>query len=568
MAGDSPFAAMFVPDAIRDAVSERAWIAAMLDFEAALAAAEADLGLIPAGAAEAIAAACRPERFDPGTIANAARATANPAAPLVAALTDAVEGDAAGHVHRGATSQDAMDTASALVARGALRLIDAELAGVAAACAALAARHRATQMPARTLLQQALPTTFGLKAAGWLDAVVDARRRLRQVPLAVELGGAAGTMASLGSDGLKVLERIAARLELAEPPLPWHAARMRVAELGTTLALAAGALEKIARDVTLLAQTEVGEVTEPAGPGRGGSSTLPHKRNPVGSVLAIACALRVRGEAAILLEAMPAEHERAAGAWQAEWQALSAALAYTGGAAAAMREVLEGLEVRPQRMKENLEMTGGLVLAEAISSALSERLGRHEGHALMEAAARRAADADRPLREELLGDGRARWSAERERARRAARPGQLPRLRRGAGRPRAGALRGGAMNDDVRDRGMKARREVLGDAHVDAASGGASPLTADFQDLITRYAWGEIWARPGLDRRTRSAITIGMLVARGQYDELALHLRAALRNGLTGEEIKEVLLQSAIYCGVPAANSAFAVAQRVLDEQG
>ena len=412
MSADALFGPMFVPHAIREAVGDRAWIAAMLDFEAALAAAEADVGLISAETAQAIAAACRPELFNPEAIARAGRATANPAAPLVAALAEAVEGEAAGHVHRGATSQDVMDTASALVARRALRLMDAELAGVATACAELAARHRSTQMPARTLLQQALPTTFGLKAAGWLDAAVDARQRLRELPLAVELGGAAGTMASLGSDGLRVLERIATRLDLAEPPLPWHAARLRVAELGTTLALAAGALEKIARDVTLLAQTEVGEVAEPGAPGRGASSTLPHKRNPVGSVLAIACARRVRGEAAILLEAMPAEHERAAGAWQAEWQALSAALAYTGGAAAAMREVLEGLEVHPERMRANLDATGGLVLAEAVSSALAERLGRHEAHALVEAAARRAAGAGRSLRKELLGapelDGRLR----------------------------------------------------------------------------------------------------------------------------------------------------------------
>src|SRR3954470_9173399 len=277
------FEELFVPDPLRDTVSDRAWLAAMLEFEAALAAAEGELGVIPVEAAQAIGTACDPDRFDPAEIGRAARATGNPAAPLVRALTDAVEGDAAGYVHWGATSQDVMDTASMLVARRALAAVDDELAGVAAACAELAERHRGTIMAGRTLLQQALPTTFGFKAAGWLVAVIDSRRRLGGLSLAVELGGAAGTLASLGSDGLRVLALLAERLELEEPTVPWHASRARVAELGTALAITAGALEKIARDVVLLAQTEVGEVVEPADGERGGSSTLPHKRNPVGS---------------------------------------------------------------------------------------------------------------------------------------------------------------------------------------------------------------------------------------------------------------------------------------------
>src|SRR4051794_10589649 len=396
------FGGLFVPDAMRDAVSDRAWIAAMLEFEAALAAAEARAGVIPAEAAGAIAAACQAERFDPAALGREGRSGGNPAGPLVKALTEAVEGDAAGHVHRGATSQDVMDTASMLVARRALALIAEELDGVAAACARLAEEHRRTLMPARTLLQQALPTTFGLKAAGWLVAVLDARRRLAAVPLAVELGGAAGTLASLGPDGLRVLGFVAEELRLEEPALPWHTSRAPVAEIGAALALAAGAVEKLAQDIVLLAQTEVGEVAEAAG--RGGSSTLPHKRNPAGSALAIACARRVRGETSILLSAMAQEHERAAGAWQSEWEALGGALAYTGGAAAAAREVLDGLEVRPARMRENLQATGGLVLAEAVSTALAERVGRAEAHGLVQAAARRAADAGRPLRDELLDD--------------------------------------------------------------------------------------------------------------------------------------------------------------------
>ena len=389
---------------MREATSDRAWIAAMLEFEATLAAAEARAGVIGDEAAAAIAAACDPEHFDAAELGRAARATGNPAAPLVRALTEAVEGDAARFVHRGATSQDVMDTASTLVARRALGLIAVELDAVAAACARLAHEHRDTPTAARTLLQQALPTTFGLKAAGWLVAVVDARRRLDAVPLAVELGGAAGTLASLGGAGLRVLALLAEQLELEEPALPWHTARARVAELGAALALAAGTLEKVAHDVALLAQTEVAEVAEPRDDGRGGSSTLPHKRNPVGSALAIACARRVRGEASILMAGMAQEHERAAGAWHAEWEALGGALAYTGGAAAAVREVLDGLEVRPERMRANLELTGGLVLAESVSVALGERIGRSEAHAIVAAASRRAAEAGRPFREELLGD--------------------------------------------------------------------------------------------------------------------------------------------------------------------
>jgi 3-carboxy-cis,cis-muconate cycloisomerase len=398
------FGTLFLPDPVRTAVGDRAWIAAMLEFEAALAAAEGRAGVIPREAAAAIAAACDVERFDPVALGREARAAGNPAVPLVRALTEAVEGDAARFVHWGATSQDVMDTAAMLVARGALAVVGEELGAVAAACARHADEHRNTAMPGRTLLQQALPTTFGLKAAGWLCAVEDARRRLEAVPLAVELGGAAGTLASLAPEGTRVLGNLADELGLEEPVVPWHTSRARVAELGSALALAAGALEKIAQDVALLAQTEVAEVAEPAGGGRGGSSTLPHKRNPVGSVLAIACARRVRGEASILLGAMAQEHERAAGAWQAEWEALRGALAYTGGAAAAVREVLEGLEVRPARMRANLGLTGGLVLAEAVSMALRERVGRSEAHRLVEAAAHRSLHNGRPFRDELLGD--------------------------------------------------------------------------------------------------------------------------------------------------------------------
>ncbi|HZI90377.1 MAG TPA: 3-carboxy-cis,cis-muconate cycloisomerase [Thermoleophilaceae bacterium] len=402
--GSELFDGLFVPDDVRDAVSDRAWVAAMLEFEAALARAEAAVGLISGEAADAIAAvAGDAERFDAAALGRDGRASGNPAAPLVRVLTEAVGGHAAGFVHLGATSQDVMDTAAMLVSRRAAAAIDRELASAAGACAALAEDHRGTLMPARTLLQQALPTTFGLKAAGWLVALLDARRRLAEVSFSVQLGGAAGTLASLGADGPRVLDALADELELERPALPWHADRGRVADLAAALALVAGTVEKVALDIALLAQTEVGEVAEAGG--GGGSSTLPHKRNPVGAAMAIASARRGRGEASVLIGGMAGEHERAVGAWQAEWPALTDALAYAGGAAAALAGTLGGLEVHPEAMRRNLELTGGLILAEAVSTALvASGLGRLEAHELMQEASRRAAEAGRPLRDELRND--------------------------------------------------------------------------------------------------------------------------------------------------------------------
>jgi 3-carboxy-cis,cis-muconate cycloisomerase len=399
------FGPLFVPDEIREAVGGRAWLQAMLNAEAALAIAEARAGLIPAGEAEAIAECCDANRFDPEEIGREGRAAGNPVPALVKALTEAVPGDAARHVHKGATSQDIMDTAAMLVAQRTLDLILAEVDGVASACAWLTETYRGTLMPGRTLLQQALPTTFGLKAAGWLVAMLEARSRLlvtRDSGLYAQLGGAAGTLASLGSPGLRVLQEFARELNLAEPVVPWHTARLRVAELGDVLALTSGVMHKLARDVVLLAQTEVGEVAESSEGGRGGSSTLPHKRNPVGSVLAAACARRVSPLAETLHAAMAQEHERAAGAWHAEWETLSDALALTGGAAAAMREVMEGLEVRPGRMRENLNATGGLLLAENVTTIATEKIGRLEAHELVKAASQRTFANGSTLREEIM----------------------------------------------------------------------------------------------------------------------------------------------------------------------
>ncbi|MDP9437257.1 MAG: 3-carboxy-cis,cis-muconate cycloisomerase [Actinomycetota bacterium] len=419
MSGDL-FGPIFVPDAFREAVSGRAWLQAMLDAEGALAVAGARVGLIPPEDAEAIASRCDAGLFEVGEIGRRGRPAGNPVPALARALTEEVAKTseaAARHVHRGATSQDITDTATMLVSRRALDLILVEVDGIAGACARLAREHRDTLMAGRTLLQQALPTTFGLRAAGWLVPVLEARRRLRELRasgLAVQLGGAAGTLASLGESGLPVLEEFALELGLPEPVLPWHTDRTRISNIGEALSLLAGVLGKISKDIILMAQTEVGEVAEPAGEGRGGSSTLPHKRNPILSVTAAANARRVQDLARTLGAAMVQEHERAAGAWHSEWEALSDALALAGGAAANVREATEGLEVHPERMRENLDRTGGMLLAENVTTLAAGRLGRLEAHDLVEAACRRAIEEGKHLREELLGDGRIREALSEE----------------------------------------------------------------------------------------------------------------------------------------------------------
>jgi 3-carboxy-cis,cis-muconate cycloisomerase len=324
------FAPLYVPDALREAVSDEAWLAAMLDAERALAGVTGD---------PEAADACRPELYDIARLCEEGRAEANPVVPLARALRER-----APSAHRGATSQDILDTAAMLVARRARELVLAELDGVAAACASLAERHRSTPMAARTLLQQAAPTTLGLKAAGWLVGVVDARRRLAEVRLPAQLGGPVGTLAPA------VTARFAAAVGLEEPVVPWHVHRAPIAGLAAALDAAAAACGKVGLDVVLLAQTEVGEVAEAVG---GRSSSMPHKQNPAAAVLARAAARVVHANAGLLTSG-DHEHERAAGAWQAEWPALSAALAFAGGAAAAARRSLEGLQANADRMRANL----------------------------------------------------------------------------------------------------------------------------------------------------------------------------------------------------------------------
>jgi 3-carboxy-cis,cis-muconate cycloisomerase len=382
-----PFEALFVPDELRSAVSDRAWLEAMLDAERALAVVQARARLIPELRGDVFAA----DGLDVEELARDARAGGNPVEPLVRRLRARSE-----HAHHGATSQDVLDTAAMLVARSARALVLREVDGLAAACAALAEQHRETVMAARTLLQQAVPTTFGLKAAVWLDGVVPARARLADVSLPAELGGAAGTLASLGDRGVEVLEAYAAELGLDAPAVPWHATRFPVRDLGAALDLVAGACAKVAVDVELLAQTEVAEVREPA---PGGSSTMPHKRNPVGSTLARACAAGAHAAAGVLTGGVH-EHERAAGAWHAEWKALSDALALTGGAAWWVRQTLEGLDVDVERMRANIRDD---TLSEADRLGGADRPGDYLGSA--GAFVDRALDLYRSLTEPGPGPG-------------------------------------------------------------------------------------------------------------------------------------------------------------------
>jgi 3-carboxy-cis,cis-muconate cycloisomerase len=402
---DRLFGPSLTTPAMAEATSDRAWLAAMLEVEAGLAEAESAAGLMPAEAAAAIRAACEAvDSFDIDQIGREAVAAANPVVPLVRALTRAVPAEAAVYVHLGATSQDILDTALMLIAKRALDLLLADLEGLAAGCARLAERHRDSVMPGRTLLQQAVPITFGLKAAGWLLGVTEAAERLaelRQGRLAVQLGGAAGTLASLGEAGLAVASGLAHKLGIAEPPLPWHSDRTRIAQLGSALAIAAAAAGKIALDIVLLAQTEVAEVAEGE---PGVSSAMPHKRNPVAAIEADACARGAAAQAAVLLASMRAEHERAAGAWQSEWHAVGEAFRLTAGAVARTRAAVEGLTVDVARMRANLDLGGGLLMSEAVVEALAARLGRVPAQEIVRAAAARVATGADTLAEVLAAE--------------------------------------------------------------------------------------------------------------------------------------------------------------------
>ncbi|MFB8776372.1 3-carboxy-cis,cis-muconate cycloisomerase [Streptomyces broussonetiae] len=393
--------------AAASATGDTAFLRALLDAEAALTRAQAALGLAPAAAATAVTEAARGARFDARELAGRARAGGNPVIPLVAGLTEAVGEEHGPYVHRGATSQDIMDTAMMLVAVRGLAPALADLERAARALAGLAAAHRDTAMPGRTLTQHAVPTTFGLKAAGWRSLVLDARDRLTAVrdALPAQLGGAAGTLAAFGAygagDPLELPGAYARELGLAEPVLPWHTLRTPVADLAGALAFTAGALGKLAADVLVLGRTEIAEVAEGSG---GGSSAMPHKANPVRATLIAAAARRAPQLAAVLYGSLTAEDERPAGAWHAEWEPLRELLRLVGGAARGAAELAEALRVFPDRMREHLGLTHGLVVSERLSAELAPVLGRARAGELLTALARRTWDEGRPLAELLAAE--------------------------------------------------------------------------------------------------------------------------------------------------------------------
>jgi 3-carboxy-cis,cis-muconate cycloisomerase len=404
------FDPLFRADTMRQAFSDRGRLQGILDFEAALARVQARVGIIPAEAAGAIAGQCRAELYNIAALAQATALAGNSAIPIINELTRLVAAadPAAGRcVHWGATSQDAMDTGLVLQLRQGLDLIEADTRSLGTALAKVAAEHKETPIAGRTWLQQAAPTTFGLKVAGWLGAVVRDVQRVRAVrprALVLQLGGATGTLAALGDHADAAASLLAQELQLRPAEVPWHAHRDRLVEVAVILGLLVGTLGKMARDIALMSQSEVAEVAEPAAPGRGSSSSMPHKCNPVGCATVLATATRVPALVSVLLSAMTQEHERGLGGWQAEWETLPEVLLLTSGALAQMRHIIEGLRVDAERMRANLGATRGLIYAEAVSTALAPVVGHAAAHLLIQRACRQAALENRHLQDVVLDD--------------------------------------------------------------------------------------------------------------------------------------------------------------------
>jgi 3-carboxy-cis,cis-muconate cycloisomerase len=379
--------------------SDESVLQAMLDFEIALARAEARIGVIPSQAADSIAAAARPSNFDFAALADATFRAGTPAIPLVKMLTDLVrksDAEAARFVHWGATSQDVADSAMSLLLKRAEPILTGDCSRLEKALADLSERHKNSVMLGRTLLQSAPPVTFGLKAAGWLSSVSRGRRSLQKAFRAaavLQFGGASGTLASLGDSGIPVAEALSAELGFGDPPAaPWHTHRDQLATLVCNCGVLTGSLGKMARDISLLMQNEVGEAAEPSGEGRGGSSTMPNKRNPTACALTLAAAHRAPGLVASFLSAMLQEHERGVGGWHTEWPIIAAVVQSTGMAVASMAEAAEGLSVDPQKMRLNIENTHGTIFAERAMMMLGAKLGRDVAHKLVEAAVRKSAE--------------------------------------------------------------------------------------------------------------------------------------------------------------------------------
>ena len=401
---------LFATDRMREIFSDANRLQRLLDFEAALARALAQAGVAPAASAPAIQAQCHAKLYSHEALAKSSALAGNLAIPLVKELTALVaqsDSAAAGFVHLGATSQDAIDTGLVLQLREAFDDTAEKLARLSAALQRLTIAHRDSLLAGRTWLQQASPITLGLKFASWLDAVERHRERLVESRKRVEVlqfGGAVGTLAALGKDGPRVAQALAGELKLALPEIPWHAQRDRLAEVATTFGLLTGTLGKIARDISLMSQTEIGELAEPSAPGRGGSSTLPHKRNPVGCGVILAAAIRVPALVSTMLAAMVQEHERGLGGWHAEWETLPEICLLTAGALAHSIQILDGLKIHQAAMTENLNAAHGLMMAECVAMVLAKKIGRAAAHELVERASHQAIDTGKSFREVLLGD--------------------------------------------------------------------------------------------------------------------------------------------------------------------
>lgn len=407
--GNQLFDAYFTARDMRDVFCDQGRVQAMLDFEAALARAQARVGLIPSSAVAPIEAACSAGLYDFAALGEAIATAGNSAIPLVKALGKQIaaqNAEAERYVHLGATSQDVMDSGLVLQLRRALELIESDLAQLGQTLATQAERYVATPLAGRTWLQHATPVTLGMKIAGWLGAVTRSRQRLAELKprlLVLQFGGASGTLAALGEQAMPIAQALAEELQLTLPEQPWHTQRDRVVEFGAVLGLIAGSLGKLGRDVSLLMQTEAAEVFEPSAPGKGGSSTMPHKRNPVGAAVLIGAATRVPGLLSTLFSAMPQEHERSLGLWHAEWETLPEICCLVSGSLQQALLIAQGLEVDAGRMAHNLDLTQGLVLAEAVSIVLAQRVGRDTAHHLLERCCKRAVAEQRHLRT-VLGD--------------------------------------------------------------------------------------------------------------------------------------------------------------------
>ena len=403
------FGELFVDSDMASAMGDRELLHGMLGFEALLAHALEVEGLAPAGTAAAVAGQCDPDLYDIAELGRAATLAGNPAIPLVKALTARVaeaSPEQAKWVHYGATSQDVIDSAYVHVIGRGLKLIDLRLNRLAEVMRPLIETHRATPMIGRTFLQQAVPISFGVKTALWLDPLLESRRILHDILEApvVQFAGAAGTLAALGNDAGRVQAQfVDVTLGAPSSLIPWHTQRHRNARLAAELGILTGSLGKIARDVSLMAQTEIGELAEPEAPGKGGSSAMPHKRNPVLCTLILAAAQRAPGLVATMLAAMPHEHERALGGWHAEWPTLPELFRVAGTALAQTVTLMEGLQVFRERMRANIDLTHGLVMSERVSVALAAALGKAQAHHLLEEASRACLAENRHLRV-VLGD--------------------------------------------------------------------------------------------------------------------------------------------------------------------